>query len=73
MGFAIPVHLWDHLHEAGMKWNAEDGYFYIDDGDYQLTLEPLILDSGEWALALYRRGVLVLDNKITVDVKPRRA
>jgi hypothetical protein len=59
------------LHTAGFKWDAAGDFWRFDfGGGYQLTLEPLVLDAGEFALGLYNGERLLLHEKPTVDVRP---
>lgn len=50
--------------EASFEWN-EDGFWSFRFDEYELTFEPLLFDEQHY-VALYRRNVLILKEKIVV-------
>ena len=60
------------LTDAGFRYVMVDGavgYWSFRFGRFELAIEPLLFDAGDYALAVYRGRELALETKVQIDVK----
>lgn len=59
------------LRAAGFRWHPGFSYWSREVGDVEVTLEPQVMNAGQFKLGIYRLQEAQLGVEVLVDVKPR--